>query len=100
MRNTVIYQRNLGIQSAFCHMNLERCNAKYGNVSEEFRNTERILSQEFADVGRNSVMCQRNLVIRNSVCHTNLGTCNTKYCDVSEEFRNTERISSQEFSEV
>jgi hypothetical protein len=32
MRNTVLCQRNLGIQNAVCHRNLESCNAKYGNV--------------------------------------------------------------------
>jgi hypothetical protein len=50
MDNTVIYQRNLGIQNAVFHRNLERCNAKYGNVSEKFWNTERILSPEFLEV--------------------------------------------------
>jgi hypothetical protein len=50
MGNTVMCQRNLGIQNAICHRNLESCNAKNGNVSEEFRNTERILSQEFREV--------------------------------------------------
>jgi hypothetical protein len=29
---------------------LERCNAKYGNVSEEFRNTECSLSQECREI--------------------------------------------------
>jgi hypothetical protein len=50
MRNTVMCQRNLWIQNALCHRNLDSFNAKYGNVSEEFRNTERILSQEFGDL--------------------------------------------------
>jgi hypothetical protein len=58
MRNTFICQKNSGIQSAVCHRNLERCNTKYGEVSDEFRNTERILSQEFREVLRNTVMCQ------------------------------------------
>jgi hypothetical protein len=38
---------NLGRQNAFCQRNLESSNAKYGNVSEEFKNTEFSLSQEF-----------------------------------------------------
>jgi hypothetical protein len=50
MRNTVMCQRNLGIQNAVCHKNLERCNAKNGNISEEFRNPECILSQDFRDL--------------------------------------------------
>jgi hypothetical protein len=33
IRNTVICQRNFGIQDAVCHRNLKICNAKYGNVS-------------------------------------------------------------------
>jgi hypothetical protein len=40
-------QRNLGIQNAVCHRNLESSSAKYDNVSEEFRNTEYSFSQEF-----------------------------------------------------
>jgi glutaredoxin-related protein len=55
MEYTVMYQRNLGIQNAGFHRNLERCNAKYENVSEEFRNTERILSREFRGLIRNTV---------------------------------------------
>jgi hypothetical protein len=50
MRNTLMCQRNLGIQNAVCHRNLNRCNAKYGTVSEEFRITERILTQEFREM--------------------------------------------------
>jgi hypothetical protein len=46
-RNTVICQMDLGIQNVFCHKNLERCNSKYCNRSDEFSNTERSLSQEF-----------------------------------------------------
>jgi hypothetical protein len=42
-----MFQRNIGIQNAVCHKNLERCSTKYTNVSEEFTNTERTLSQEF-----------------------------------------------------
>jgi hypothetical protein len=42
-------QRNLLIQNAVCHRNLERYNGKYGNVSEEFRNTECSFSQEFGE---------------------------------------------------
>jgi hypothetical protein len=43
-------QRNLGIQNAVSHRNLESFNAKYGNVSEEFRNTECSFSQEFSEM--------------------------------------------------
>jgi hypothetical protein len=50
MRNTRMCQKNLGIQNAVCHRNLERCSSKYGNVSEEFRNTECSLSQEFREL--------------------------------------------------
>jgi hypothetical protein len=51
MRNTEICQRNLGIQNAVCHGNLERYNnGKYGNVSEEFRNTKCSFSQEFGEM--------------------------------------------------
>jgi hypothetical protein len=50
VRNTVICQRNLGIQNAVCHMNLESYNAKYGNVSEEFTIIECSLSQEFREL--------------------------------------------------
>jgi hypothetical protein len=50
MRNTVISHRNLGIQNVVCHRNLERCNTKYGNVSEEFRYTQCNLSQEFKEM--------------------------------------------------
>jgi hypothetical protein len=32
-RNTIICHRNIGIQNAVWPKNLERCNAKYGNVS-------------------------------------------------------------------
>jgi hypothetical protein len=49
VRNTVMYQRNFGIHNAVCHGNLESCNAKYGNVSEEFTITECSLSQEFRE---------------------------------------------------
>jgi hypothetical protein len=47
IQNTVMYERNFGIQNAGSHRNLESCNAKYGNMSEKFRNTEFSLSQEF-----------------------------------------------------
>jgi hypothetical protein len=67
MRNTVMCQINFGIRKAFCHQNLERCNTKYGNVLQEFRNTYRILSQEFSGLIRNMVMCQRNLGIQNAL---------------------------------
>jgi hypothetical protein len=67
MRNTVMCQRNFGIRNAFCHQNLERCSMKYSNVSQEFRNTYRILSQEFSGLIRNMVMCQRNLGIQNAL---------------------------------
>jgi hypothetical protein len=50
MRYTVMCKRNIGIQNAVCHKNLESCNAKYGNVSEEFMNTECSLSQEFREI--------------------------------------------------
>jgi hypothetical protein len=50
IRNMAICQRTLGIQNAVCHRNLEKCSAKYGNVSEEFRNTECSFSQEFGDL--------------------------------------------------
>jgi hypothetical protein len=50
MRNTVMCQKNLGIQNAVCHSNLDTCNAKYGNVSDEFRNTEFSFSQEFIEM--------------------------------------------------
>jgi hypothetical protein len=50
MRNTVKCQRNSAIQKAVSDMNLERCNAKYSIVSQEFRNTERSLSQEFREM--------------------------------------------------
>jgi hypothetical protein len=50
MRNTVMCQRNLGIQNAVCHRNLDRSNAKYGNVREEFRNTECSLIQELREM--------------------------------------------------
>jgi hypothetical protein len=43
-------QRNLGIQNVGYHRNLEGCNAKYGNVSEEFGNTECSFSQEFREL--------------------------------------------------
>jgi hypothetical protein len=48
----------------FVNSNLDRFNMKYGNVLEEFRNTECILSQEFR-------------------------SCNTKYGNLSQEFWNT-----------
>jgi hypothetical protein len=44
MRNTVMCQMNFGIQNSVCHMNLESGNAKYGNVSEEFKDIECRLS--------------------------------------------------------
>jgi hypothetical protein len=50
MRSTVIFQRNLGIQNAVSHRNIETCNTKYVNVSEEFRHPERSLSQEFREM--------------------------------------------------
>jgi hypothetical protein len=37
--------KELRIQNAVCHRNLERCYAKYGSVSDEFRNTECSLLQ-------------------------------------------------------
>jgi hypothetical protein len=49
-RYTVMCQRNIGIQNAVCHKNLESCNAKYGNMSEKFRNTESRLLQEFGQM--------------------------------------------------
>jgi hypothetical protein len=49
MRYNVICRRNVGIQNAVCHRNFESCNAKYGNVSEEFTIIECSLSQEFID---------------------------------------------------
>jgi hypothetical protein len=50
MRNTLMCQRNLRIQNSVCHRNLERRIAKYGNVSEKFRNTERSLLQQFLEI--------------------------------------------------
>jgi hypothetical protein len=50
MRNTEMFQRNLGIQNAVCHRNLDSCNGKYGKLSEEFRNTECSLSQQFREM--------------------------------------------------
>jgi hypothetical protein len=50
IRNTVMCQRNLGIQNAVCHKNLERCNTKYGNMSQELENTESSWSQEFGEI--------------------------------------------------
>jgi hypothetical protein len=50
MRNTVMCQRNLGIENAVSHMNLGRCNAKCGNVPEEFRNTECSLLHEIREM--------------------------------------------------
>jgi hypothetical protein len=49
MRYNVNCQRNVEIQNAVFHRNLESCNAKYGNVSEEFTIIECCLSQEFID---------------------------------------------------
>jgi hypothetical protein len=49
IRNIVMYQGNFGIQNAVCHRNFLSCNAKYGNVSEEFTITECSLSQEFRE---------------------------------------------------
>jgi hypothetical protein len=50
LRTTVMCQRNLGIQNAVCHRNLESCNAKYRNESEKFRNAECSLSHEFREM--------------------------------------------------
>jgi hypothetical protein len=81
MRNTVMCQRNFGIRNAFCHQNLASCNTKYGNMSQEFRNTYRILSQEFRGLIRNTVMCQRNLGIQIALCHRNLEMlCEIRKC--------------------
>jgi hypothetical protein len=71
IRNTVMCQRNLGIQNAFCRRTSERCDTKYGNMPQEFRNTECRSSQEFGEIIRNTVMCQRNLEIQNAFCHRN-----------------------------
>jgi hypothetical protein len=91
MRKTVLCHRNLGIQNAFCHVNLERFNEKSGNVSENYTNTKRSLSQEFGQaVMRNTVMCHWNSGIQNTVSRKNLERCNAKYGNVSEEFRNIE----------
>jgi hypothetical protein len=76
IRNTVLCLRNLGIQNAVCHRNLENCNAKYGNLSERFRNTG----------------C--------SFIHRNLDSCKAKYFNVSEEFSNSECSLSPEFREM
>jgi hypothetical protein len=103
MRNKEMCRRNLGIQNAVCHRSSEICNTKYGNMSEEFRNIKRSLSQEFREMSskygnvsdefrntecivtgiykcviRSTVMCQRSLGIENAVCHRNLESCNTK----------------------
>jgi hypothetical protein len=74
MRNTVLCHRNLGIWNVVCHMNFERCNTKYCNVSEEFCNTE---------------LSHRNLESRNAKCG-----------NVTENFRNTECSLSQECIQV
>jgi hypothetical protein len=75
MLNTVMCQRNLRLQNAVFHRNLDSSSTKYGNVSEQFRN-------------------------KNAVCHRNLQRYNTQYCNVSEEFRITARSFSQEFGEL
>jgi hypothetical protein len=41
---------NLGMHNAVCHRNLERYNGKYGNMSEEVRNIECSLLQEFREM--------------------------------------------------
>jgi intracellular sulfur oxidation DsrE/DsrF family protein len=98
-RNNVMWKRDLGIQTAVCHRNLERCNTKYDNVSQEFKSTESSLSQEFGDLIRNTVTSLRNLWIQNAVCHRNLENCNAKYDNVSEEFTNTKCSFSKKFRE-
>jgi hypothetical protein len=40
IQNTVMYQGNLGIQNAVSHRNLESWIKKYGNMSQEFWNTD------------------------------------------------------------
>ena len=56
IRNEVMCQRNLGYvlrQNAVYHRNLERCNTKYVNVSEEFgtcAKTECSFSPEFREM--------------------------------------------------
>jgi hypothetical protein len=50
IRYTVMCQRNLRMKYSVCYRNLERCDAKYGNVSEDFRNTECSLSQDFREL--------------------------------------------------
>jgi hypothetical protein len=49
MRYNVLCHWNLGIQNAVCDRNLESCNAKYDNVSEEFTIIECTFSQKFRD---------------------------------------------------
>jgi hypothetical protein len=88
-------QRNLGIQNAVCHRNLESCNTKYGNVSDELR--MQFVTGIWRDVIRNTVMCQRNFGIQNTFFRRNLERCITKCGNMAEEFRNTERSSSHDF---
>jgi hypothetical protein len=47
IKNTVSCQRNFRIQNAVFNRNLESCNAKYVNVSEEFTITKCTFSKEF-----------------------------------------------------
>jgi hypothetical protein len=48
LRNTV--SEEFRKPNAVFHRNLDTCNAIYGNVSEEFRNTELGLSLEFREI--------------------------------------------------
>ena len=68
-------------QNAVYHSNLERCNTKYVNVSEEYE-----------------IRAKQNVIH-----HRNLDRYNTKYVNVSEEIgilSKTESSLSQEFREM
>jgi hypothetical protein len=75
VQNTIMCQMNLEIQNTVFRRNLESCNTKYGNVSEELR-------------------------IPKAVSRRNLERCIAKYGNVSEKFRNAEYSLSQEFREL